>query len=163
VVGEYDYHPKFDDSRMWITVADPLGAIVYSKLASSEGKFAHTATVDGEYRACFSNEGAGHPQKIVTFDFHTGADAKDYSSVAKQGQLKPLEVELKRLEDMVISIHQEMEYLKEREVAMRATNDSTNGRLLWFSLISVLILVALAVLQLLYLRRYFLSRKLIQD
>jgi hypothetical protein len=43
----------------------------------------------------------GLQQKSVEFQFKTGVQAKDYSSVAKKGNLKPIEVEVKRLEDTV--------------------------------------------------------------
>jgi hypothetical protein len=46
----------------------------------------------------------GLQQKSVEFQFKTGVQAKDYSSVAKKGNLKPIEVEVKRLEDTVSCI-----------------------------------------------------------
>jgi phage shock protein A len=39
-----------------------------------------------------------------------------------EDNLKPLEVELKRLEDSVAQIHQEMKFLQQREQQMRSTN-----------------------------------------
>jgi hypothetical protein len=45
--------------------------------------------------------------------------------VAKKENLKPLELELRRLEDLVVSIHDNMEYMKTREEAMRNTNGRT--------------------------------------
>ncbi len=62
--------------------------------------------------------------KTIEFNFRTGVNAKDYSTVAKKGNLKPLEVELRRLEDLTASIHEEMLFLKEREQEMRVTNGS---------------------------------------
>jgi p24 family protein delta-1 len=42
--------------------------------------------------------------------------------LAQKEHLKPIEAELKVLEDVMKSIVDEMEYLKEREVKMRDTN-----------------------------------------
>jgi len=58
-------------------------------------------------------------QKTVTFSFKTGVNAKDYSSVAKKDNLKPLEVELRKLEDTTALIHEELLYMKERESTRR--------------------------------------------
>jgi hypothetical protein len=130
-------------------------------------------------------------------------------------------VELKRLEDSVQQIHQEMKFLQQREQQMRSTNgnnrrkqmravgrgtgvalsassgrhprllspvlapasllrrvcastplflavriflrpDSTSSRVIWFSVVSMLVLVALNAGQILYLKKFFRSKKLIQ-
>lgn len=65
-------------------------------------------------------------QKSVNFAFRSGLEAKDYSGMAKKENLKPLEVELKRLEDTVQAIHQEMVYLQQREQQMRTVNGKNN-------------------------------------
>jgi hypothetical protein len=74
---------------------------------------------------------------------------------------KPLEVELRRLEDLSDSIVNDFQYMKQREEEMRSTNESTNSRVLYFSIFSMLCLVGLATWQVLYLRKFFKSKKLI--
>lgn len=51
-----------------------------------------------------------------------GIEAKDYGEVAKAEKLKPLEVELRRLEDLSESIVQDFAYMRQREEEMRNTN-----------------------------------------
>jgi hypothetical protein len=46
----------------------------------------------------------------VGFDFVSGADAKDWGEVAKNEHLKPVELELRKLEDRVENVHKEMLY-----------------------------------------------------
>ena len=70
-------------------------------------------------------------------------------------------------------------YMRQREEEMRDTNESTNSRVLYFSIFSMCCLLGLAtwqvelcwilyllysfsVLQVLYLRKYFKSKKLIE-
>ncbi len=72
-----------------------------------------------------------------------------------------VQVELKRLEDLAESIVNDFAYMKAREEEMRSTNESTHSRILYLSAFSMLVLVALAFWQVLYLRRYFKSKKLI--
>jgi len=76
--------------------------------------------------------------------------------------LKPLEIELRRLEDLSDSIVNDFQYMKQREEEMRSTNESTNSRVLYFSVFSMLCLVGLATWQVLYLRKFFKSKKLIE-
>ena len=61
-------------------------------------------------------------QKTVTLNLKTGVNAKDYSAVAKKDNLKPLEIELRRLEDQVQAIHDDLQYMRGREENMRDTN-----------------------------------------
>jgi hypothetical protein len=55
----------------------------------------------------------------------------------------------------------EMNYLKEREMMLRDTNESTNTRVMYFGIGTMGMLVALGVWQIVYLRAYFRSKHLI--
>ncbi|XP_033263497.1 transmembrane emp24 domain-containing protein 10 isoform X1 [Orcinus orca] len=82
--------------------------------------------------------------------------------IAKVEKLKPLEVELRRLEDLSESIVNDFAYMKKREEEMRDTNESTNTRVLYFSIFSMFCLIGLATWQVFYLRRFFKAKKLIE-
>ena len=81
--------------------------------------------------------------------------------------MNPIEVELRRIEDVITEIVQDMEYLKIREQLMRNTNESTNERVKGFAiltsnyppfrklLIAGLVLLGLSIWQIVYLRTYF--------
>ena len=91
-----------------------------------------------------------------------GVDSKDYRDTIETEQLKPLEAQLRRLEDLSNEIVQDFAYMRKREEEMRDTNESTNSRVLYFSIFSMVCLLSLAVWQLFYLRRYFKAKKLIE-
>jgi p24 family protein delta-1 len=44
----------------------------------------------------------------------SGAEARDYAEVAKKENLKPLELELRKIEDTVDKIKDDMLYMKSR-------------------------------------------------
>merc|ERR1712123_146062 len=98
----------------------------------------------------------------IEINLKKGVEAKSYEEQAKTEKLKPLEVELRRLEDMSDSIVMDFQYMKSREEEMRSTNESTNTRVLYFSIFSTVCLVALGTWQVFYLRRFFKSKKLIE-
>nr|BAG59374.1 unnamed protein product [Homo sapiens] len=52
--------------------------------------------------------------------------------------------------------------MKKREEEMRDTNESTNTRVLYFSIFSMFCLIGLATWQVFYLRRFFKAKKLIE-
>jgi hypothetical protein len=64
-------------------------------------------------------------QKInreVSLMLKHGVEAKNYEDLAKAEKLKPLEVELRRLEDLSDAIVQDFAYMRQREEEMRDTN-----------------------------------------
>ncbi|GAA53658.1 transmembrane emp24 domain-containing protein bai [Clonorchis sinensis] len=73
-----------------------------------------------------------------------------------------MEMELKRLEALTDEIVRDFTTMHTKSSAMRSTNESTHTRVLYLSVLSMLILVSFAVWQVLYLRRYFKSKKLIE-
>ena len=94
-----------------------------------------------------------NPSRHVDIDI--GADAKDWSAIQAQEKLKPVETELRRMEEMVQEIVEEMDYLRAREQRLRDTNESTNERVKWFAFGTMGMLVGLGAWQVVYLRAYF--------
>lgn len=97
------------------------------------------------------------PTRHVELDVDIGADAKDWSAIQATEKLKPVEADLRRMEEMVAEIVTEMDYLRTREQKLRDTNESTNNRVKWFGFGTTFLLIALWVWQVLYLRAYFRS------
>jgi p24 family protein delta-1 len=114
----------------------------------------------------------------------SGTFACHQFQLGEAAKLKPMEVELKRLEDLSEAIVQDFAMMRKREEEMRDTNgniniiilvtasinfvptsyfsESTNSRVLYFSIFSMCCLLGLATWQVLYLRRFFKAKKLIE-
>jgi hypothetical protein len=103
----------------------------------------------------FSAKGVQHTFRHIELDIDIGADAKDWSAVQATEKLKPVETELRHIEEMVAEIVAEMDYLRGREQKLRDTNESTNTRVKWFAFGTMGMLVALGAWQVIYLRAYF--------
>lgn len=104
-----------------------------------------------------SGRSLANPTKDVELDIDIGADAKDWSAIQAEQKLKPVEAELRRIEEVSGQVVSEMDYLREREIGLRDTNESTNERVKWFALGTMGMLVGLGVWQVVYLRAYFRS------
>lgn len=98
-----------------------------------------------------------NPTRHVELDIDIGADAKDWSAIQAGEKLKPVETELRRIEEVVAEIVSEMDYLRGREQKLRDTNESTNERVKWFAFATMGMLVSLGTWQVFYLRAYFRS------
>src|ERR1700712_3009080 len=96
-----------------------------------------------------------NPSRHVELDIDIGADARDWSAIQANEKLKPVEADLRRIEDTVNESVQEMEYLRTREQKLRDTNESTNERVKWFAFGTMGMLVGLGAWQVVYLRAYF--------
>ena len=119
----------------------------------------------------------------VIFEFEAGLNTKDYEALAKKEHLKPLEVrpppvlliiawpaliipciflqlELRKLEDRVEGVYRELQYQREREEEHRNTNESTNTRVQWFSLFTIVVVTTTAATQVWYLFSFFKRKKL---
>lgn len=164
VTGDYEVTPVAGQS-VDLIVTDTKGQHYVNRESTEKGKFAFTADDYDVFELCFISRvpanmrGGRHEIFLQT---KHGVEAKSYEGLGDAAKLKPLEVELKRLEDLSESIVQDFAYMRQREEEMRDTNESTNSRVLYFSLFSMCCLLGLATWQVLYLRKFFKSKKLIE-
>jgi hypothetical protein len=131
-----------------------------------ENRYAFTSHADSSFDVCFENVHTGNSpssslSRHVELDIDIGADAKDWNAIQAGEKLKPVEAELRRIEEVVGEIVTEMDYLRGREQKLRDTNESTNERVKWFALGTMGMLVGLGAWQVVYLRAYFRSKHLI--
>lgn len=91
----------------------------------------------------------------IELDVDIGADAKDWAAIQASEKLKPMETELRRIEELIGEIVKEMDYLRNREQKLRDTNESTNARVRTFGIGTTALLIGLWAWQIFYLRAYF--------
>ncbi|XP_055523331.1 transmembrane emp24 domain-containing protein bai [Wyeomyia smithii] len=163
VAGEYEVTGA-PGQKINYVVRDSKGHIMSQKEDISKGKFTFTSEMYDTFEICFiSNVPPTHRgvEQDVSLDIKKGIETKSYEGIGEAAKLKPLEVDLKRLEDLSDAIVQDFALMRKREEEMRDTNESTNSRVLFFSIFSMCCLLGLATWQVLYLRRYFIAKKLI--
>jgi hypothetical protein len=128
---------------------------MFASKTTSRGVSSYNSSAQRIANSVFSAKGVSNPYRHVELDIDIGADAKDWSAVQATEKLKPVETELRRIEEMVQEIVAEMDYLRSREQKLRDTNESTNNRVKWFAFSTMGMLVALGAWQVIYLRAYF--------
>lgn len=164
VTGDYDVSDAPGQQAL-LQIRDSKGHILFNKEDAASGKFAFTTEEYDMFEVCFETKvlhgGPGQDREVYLSMKH-GVEAKNYDDIAKAEKLKPLEVELKKLEDLSESIVNDFAYMRSREEEMRDTNESTHSRVLYFSIFSMVCLMGLATWQVLYLRRFFKAKKLIE-
>ncbi|KAH0568368.1 transmembrane emp24 domain-containing protein bai isoform X2 [Cotesia glomerata] len=167
ITGEYQVS-EAPGQRVDYVVKDSKGHILSQKEDIPHDRNLKFSFVTENYdtlEICFTSHLPAHQrgmkQDILLITKH-GIEAKNYEALGEAAKLKPIEVELKRLEDLSESIVQDFSRMRQREEEMRDTNEQTNSRVLYFSIFSMCCLLGLATWQIFYLRRFFRAKKLIE-
>lgn len=162
IVNPHDGQPLPDSYKLTVRVTSSYGNNYHHSELVESGQFAFTASEAGDYMACFW--AADHKPAVtlnIDFDWKTGVAAKDWTNVAKKGSVDVMELELKKMYDTVISVQEEMNYLREREEEMQDLNTSTNVKMAWLSFLSIVVCLSVAGLQVWHLKTFFQKKKLI--
>ena len=166
VYGEYNIGPGYSQ-KIDFRVTDSKGSVVLERKNIKKGDFSMIAKEGGEYSFCFynrlSSKATYHDglRRRITFDILTGTDTYDYEQLARKEHLKPIEVNLRMMEDIVHSIYAEYVYFRQRETAMRGTTETINQRITYLGVFFFIFMASFAAGQLYYLRSYFIKKKLI--
>ncbi|RLU18698.1 hypothetical protein DMN91_009055 [Ooceraea biroi] len=176
VTGEYEVSEAIGQKTDYV-IQDSKGHILSQKEDIPHGKllkFSFVTETYDTFEICFISyipspeldvkiisDQRGVRQE-VTLITKRGIEAKNYEGIGEAAKLKPVEVELKRLEDLSEAIVQDFARMRRNEEEMRDTNEATNTRVLYFSLFSICVLFGLSTWQLFYFRRFFRMKKLIE-
>ncbi|ESW23249.1 hypothetical protein PHAVU_004G031200 [Phaseolus vulgaris] len=163
VVNPREGYPMPDSHKVIAKVSSPHGNVYHFGDHVDSGNYAFTASEAGDYTACFwIPDGKDAPSMVtVELEWRTGVAAKDWSKIAKKGQVEVMEFELKKLYDTVVSIHDEMFYLREREEEMQDLNKSTNTKMFTLSFLSIVVCLSVAGMQIWHLKTFFERKKLL--
>ncbi|KAH9524507.1 hypothetical protein Btru_027051 [Bulinus truncatus] len=174
VVGNYkvqaydynakDYLPISQDIGMHVEVTDPDSKVVLSRTYAAEGRFTFTSHAAGEHIICLNSNSSAWfnaGQLRVHLDINVGEHAVDYQQVQAKDKLTELQLRVRQLLDQVEQITKEQNYQRYREERFRQTSESTNQRVLWWSIAQTLILLITGFWQMQHLKSFFEAKKLV--
>jgi len=133
-----------------LQITNPNGQYEVFEKSISNGDFSFEAKHDGKYVYCFGNEHWGASSKEVSFNVHGIV----YVSEADAPQ-DPLEVEVRKLTELLEMVKDEQSYIIVRERTHRNTAESTNSRVKWWNLFVIGVVIGESVFQVWWLRRFF--------
>jgi len=145
-----------------IKIYGPDGKIIHSGDRESNGKYTFAAHMDGNYKYCFSNAMSTMTPKIVVFSIDIGDKPKEQvdqdEGDANQNKLTEM---INELSTSLTGVKHEQEYMEVRERIHRSINDNTNSRVVLWSFFEALVLVAMTLGQVYYLKRFFEVRRVV--
>jgi len=143
-----------------VKITGPDGKVIYQGERESNGKYTYAAHADGVYTYCFSNAMSTMTPKIVMFSMDVGEAPKSQDGEAEAHQNK-LEEMIKELSTSLTSVKHEQEYMAVRDRIHRSINESTNSRVVMWAFFEALVLVAMTMGQVYYLKRFFEVRRVV--
>jgi len=97
----------------------------------------------------------------VSLRLEAGVETTDFAKIGREEHLNKLEVDALRIQRSLEEVSLDLEHFKRREELHRDTTESTNARVMWLSVTSMIVIVCIGVWQLIYLRRFFTQKKLL--
>ncbi|KAI9829361.1 MAG: emp24p/erv25p- protein [Phylliscum demangeonii] len=141
---------------------------VVSQRGSAQGRFMFTAVEAGEHKICFTpsttsaagwlSGGAGTAGVKLTLDLAIG-DTSAIESTDK-GKIQDIASKVRDLNERLQSIRREQVFQREREAEFRDQSESTNARVVRWTLVQLAVLGVTCAWQLSHLRAFFIKQKL---
>ncbi|KAK8733720.1 hypothetical protein OTU49_006450, partial [Cherax quadricarinatus] len=147
-----------------IKIFSPDGKIVHEGERESNGRYTFPASMDGVYTYCFSNKMSTMTTKIVMFSMEIGDESKadkDAANTEGEGSSNKIEDMIRELSAALSGVKHEQDYMEVRERIHRSINDNTNSRVVLWSVFEALVLVAMTIGQVYYLKQFFEVRRVV--
>jgi len=146
-----------------VKIVGPDGKTIHSGERESNGKYTFAAHMDGVYQYCFSNQMSTMTPKIVMFSMDIGDAPSDGTNEGEDDEAShnKLEDMIKELSTALTGVKHEQEYMQVRDRIHRAINENTNSRVVMWSFFEALVLVAMTLGQIYYLKRFFEVRRVV--
>ncbi|KAA8548688.1 hypothetical protein F0562_000372 [Nyssa sinensis] len=152
VVVDHEIFWSSDHPGIDFTVTSPAGNTVHTSKGKSGDKFEFKAPRSGMYKFCFHNPYA--TPETVSFYIHVGHIPNEHD-LAKDEHLDPINVKIAELREALESVTAEQKYLKARDTRHRHTNESTQKRVIFYTIGEYILLALASSLQVVYIRRLF--------
>jgi len=147
-----------------VKITGPDGKVIHSEERASSGKYTFAAHMDGVYNYCFGNKMSTMTPKAVMFSMDVGEAPKpgaDAAAAADGSEHNKLEEQIKELSAALTAVKHEQEYMSVRDRIHRSINESTNSRVVLWAFFEALVLVAMTLGQVFYLKRFFEVRRVV--
>ncbi|XP_013931354.1 PREDICTED: transmembrane emp24 domain-containing protein 4 [Thamnophis sirtalis] len=148
VIGNYR-------TQLWDKQAEEEGGREGGGKHSSRMKLLHTHTHTAPPKS------AVYLLQRVHLDIQVGEHANNYPEIAAKDKLTELQLRARQLLDQVEQIQKEQNYQRFREERFRMTSESTNQRVLWWSIAQTVILLLTGIWQMRHLKSFFEAKKLV--
>ena len=147
-----------ETSEMLLEIRGPDGKILYHNI-NSTSIFSLTTQNNGFYEICLRN--MGNQVWNTNLIVRSGVSANDYSSVAKSKDLEPIDYELDKIIQKQSLLTHFNKISQEKQNQFGLIYKSISNRIIFYSLFMIIGMIAIGVIETLYLKRFMERRKII--
>ena len=137
---------------------NPKKAVVEEK-ESADFNYPFTTYEGGVYEICITN--LDEKPANIHFSVKYGVGAKDYSSIARAKDLKPVDLALEKLSDRAKDMSHRISFSQSHENVFEQFLDSISSKIMIFSSIVIGIMMIVGYMETLYLKNFMRRRKII--
>lgn len=145
------YETSGSEEGVYVTIRKEYDGVEVFNGVRPSGKIEATHDITGSYTLCFRSIVRTAVQ-TVSFNLHIDSTAKSIVTTSHTDKVQLLVAEL---ETRAATIIDQQQYAITRESVHRDTAESTNSRLMWWTMLEVLCLILLAGFQVYYLKSFF--------
>ncbi|XP_072483163.1 transmembrane emp24 domain-containing protein 2-like [Notamacropus eugenii] len=142
-----------------VIISGPDKNVLFQLVHETSGQYSFTAYQDGPYKFCFSNRMSTITPKVVMFTIHMSHAPSTSLLLIKEDEEDRerirLEEMIKELAKAIMAVKHEQEHMEVREKIHRAINEDTKYRVVLWSIFEAAILLAVTLVQIHYVRRFF--------
>ena len=139
-------------------LTNPKNAIVEDK-ETDDFNYPFTTYEGGVYEICINN--LDDKVANINFSVKSGVGAKDYSSIARAKDLKPVDLALEKLSDRAKDMSHRISFSQSHEFVFEKFLDSISSKVMIFSSIVICIMILVGYMETLYLKNFMRRRKII--
>merc|ERR1712194_806800 len=140
-----------------VTMLDPQKK-QHWRTTDTSGPVKATASTHGQYSLCFQS--TIRENQMVSFDGSWGRDELHAAGVSSKefvtkNHTDVVKDTVEQMHARILSVLDQQQFTITREAVHRETAERTNTRVIWWTVVEVITLIALAGFQVYYLRSYF--------
>ena len=141
-----------------VQVISPDGSDLYRDVTSAVFHFSFATIASGNHKFCLHN--FDNENKTVKIKFDVGIDAKNYTNHIIKPDLSALDFDVEKLQDMLAQLKADLNFLYEKSAHVTNVNEGTSNRIIFFGIITIMILICSSFVQILSIRKFLIQKKI---
>ena len=146
-------------SQIQFTLTQKVDSLQLSKINDYSFKYPFTTYQQGYYEICIYNYDI--KATYIYYNLKYGVAAKDYSSIARTKDLKPIDIEIEKLVEKISTLNNKSTFIRQMEKLTQTMLDSISNKLFNYGIMMIIVMIIIGVLETFYLKKFLQKRKII--
>ena len=132
-------------SQIQFTLTQKVDSLQLSKINDYSFKYPFTTYQQGYYEICIYNYDI--KATYIYYNLKYGVAAKDYSSIARTKDLKPIDIEIEKLVEKISTLNNKSTFIRQMEKLTQIMLDSISNKLFNYGIMMIIVMIIIGVLE----------------